>query len=105
MTVVCSMASFGSSVQVRHGATCQKSMLRTTCYNRFVRWRRAGVWDQIMNALAAGARSHSPDGRKRTIALARHVRSEPCTFAVEHHLQPCRLGCPGAIQPEILHSV
>ena len=27
MTVVCSMASFGSSVQVRHGATCQKSMV------------------------------------------------------------------------------
>jgi transposase len=23
---------------------------RTTCYNRFVRWRRAGVWDQIMEA-------------------------------------------------------
>jgi transposase len=21
---------------------------RTTCYNRFVRWRRAGVWDQII---------------------------------------------------------
>ena len=27
---------------------------RTTCYNRFVRWRRAGVWNQIMDALAAG---------------------------------------------------
>jgi transposase len=27
---------------------------RTTCYNRFVRWRRAGVWDQIMETLAAG---------------------------------------------------
>ena len=27
---------------------------RTTCYNRFVRWRRAGVWDQILDALAAG---------------------------------------------------
>src|SRR5438034_1680692 len=27
---------------------------RTTCYNRFVRWRRAGIWDQIMEALAAG---------------------------------------------------
>ena len=27
---------------------------RTTCYNRFVRWRRAGFWDQIMSALAAG---------------------------------------------------
>ena len=27
---------------------------RTTCYNRFVRWRRVGVWDRIMDALAAG---------------------------------------------------
>jgi transposase len=26
---------------------------RTTCYNRFVRWRRAGIWTSIMNALAA----------------------------------------------------
>jgi transposase len=25
----------------------------TTCYNRFVRWRRAGVWDQLMDALTA----------------------------------------------------
>ena len=25
----------------------------TTCYNRFVRWRRAAVWDRIMDALAA----------------------------------------------------
>jgi transposase len=24
----------------------------TTCYNRFVRWRQAGVWSRIMNALA-----------------------------------------------------
>jgi transposase len=24
----------------------------TTCYNRFIRWGRAGVWDQIMDALA-----------------------------------------------------
>jgi transposase len=27
---------------------------RTTCYNRFVRWRQAGFWDRIMDALAAG---------------------------------------------------
>ena len=26
----------------------------TTCYNRFVRWRRAGVWAKIMGALAGG---------------------------------------------------
>jgi transposase len=25
----------------------------TTCYNRFVRWRQAGVWDQIMEGLSA----------------------------------------------------
>lgn len=25
----------------------------TTCYNRFVRWRRRGVWSRIMDALAA----------------------------------------------------
>jgi transposase len=29
----------------------------TTCYNRFVRWRRAGVWSRIMNALAT---THDP---------------------------------------------
>jgi transposase len=29
----------------------------TTCYNRFIRWRRAGVWGGIMNVLAA---THDP---------------------------------------------
>ena len=29
----------------------------TTCYNRFVRWRRAGVWSRIMNGLAT---THDP---------------------------------------------
>jgi transposase len=63
---------------------------RTTCYNRFVRWRRAGVWDQIMDALAAGhdpavqmssAFSRRP-GRCRRPAGCRHsqqpaIRSRP----------------------------
>jgi transposase len=26
---------------------------RTTCYNRFVRWRRAGIWESIMQAVVA----------------------------------------------------
>jgi transposase len=26
---------------------------RTTCYHRFVRWRRAGVWDRLMDAVTA----------------------------------------------------
>jgi len=25
---------------------------RTTCYNRFNRWRKAGVWDRLMDAIA-----------------------------------------------------
>lgn len=24
----------------------------TTCYNRFVRWRRAGVWDRLLSAVS-----------------------------------------------------
>ena len=24
---------------------------RTTCYNRFNRWRKAGVWDRLMDAI------------------------------------------------------
>lgn len=24
----------------------------TTCYNRFVRWRKAGVWDRLMDAVS-----------------------------------------------------
>jgi transposase len=28
----------------------------TTCYHRFVRWRRAGVWSRVMDALAAAMR-------------------------------------------------
>lgn len=26
----------------------------TTCYNRFVRWRRAGVWDRLLEAVSEG---------------------------------------------------
>ena len=27
--------------------------MATTCYNRFVRWRKAGVWDRMMDAITA----------------------------------------------------
>lgn len=26
----------------------------TTCYNRFTRWNKAGIWDQIMDAITEG---------------------------------------------------
>ena len=35
----------------------------TTCYNRFVRWRRASIWDRIMEALAAVQGCSCPDDR------------------------------------------
>ena len=25
----------------------------TTCYNRFTRWRKAGVWERLMDAIVA----------------------------------------------------
>jgi transposase len=34
----------------------------TTCYNRFVRWRKAGVWDRIMAAV-----SQAYDGKVQMI--------------------------------------
>jgi transposase len=38
---------------VRHGAICQSGTAHAPpAYNRFVRWRRAGVWGRIMDALA-----------------------------------------------------
>src|ERR1700686_1028270 len=54
MTAACSTASFGSCVPVRCGAIRRRALgPYTTCYNRFVRWRRAGVWSRIIDALAA----------------------------------------------------
>jgi transposase len=47
----------GSFSVLRSGALSrdlpEKYGLYTACYNRFVRWRRAGIWDQTMEALAA----------------------------------------------------
>jgi transposase len=42
----------------------------TTCYNCFARWRRAGVWDQLMNALTA-----SHDAAVQIIDTMRPCRS------------------------------
>jgi len=47
------MASFGCCGPVRRGATYRSASVPTTCYNRFARWRGAGVWSRIMDALAA----------------------------------------------------
>jgi len=30
----------------------------TTCYNRFVRWRKAGIWDRLLNAVSEAYNGH-----------------------------------------------
>jgi len=46
---------------VLHSGAPRRDLLETyashtTCYDRFVRWRRAGIWDQIMEAPPVMAR-------------------------------------------------
>jgi transposase len=58
----------------------------TTCYNRFVRWRQAGIWDQIMKALVA-----AHDGAVQMIAhtcisWARGSISRSCPLRVSTRL-------------------
>ena len=49
-----SMASAGCCDPAHLGAICRIVTVHAPpCYNRFVRWRRAGVWGRIMDALAA----------------------------------------------------
>src|SRR5262245_16904678 len=87
MTVVSSMASSGSCDLGRHGATCRTtSAPYTTCYNRFVRWRRAGVWAKIMSALPG---SHDAEGPRTDIAYRQRgtkettLRQSPLQYAAD----------------------
>ena len=54
---------------------------RTTCYNRFVRWRQAGVWDQIMEALAAG---HDAAAQMIDTSVVRVHQHGSCTADNNH---------------------
>ena len=52
----------------------------TTCYNRFVRWRRAGVWTKIMNALAGA--------HDAAVQMDRHVYCSGASAWGVHHTEP-----------------
>jgi transposase len=47
----------------------------TTCYNRFIRWRRAGVWSQIMEALAG---AHDGDVQMIDTSIVRVHQHAAC---------------------------
>ena len=51
----------------------------TTCYNRFVRWRRAGVWGRIMDSLAAAHDADRPNDRHVHCARASARRHRAMT--------------------------
>ena len=52
----------------------------TTCYNRFVRWRRAGVWAKIMNALAG---AHDAAVQMTTRLLSACISTVPASLGTE----------------------
>jgi transposase len=54
----------------------------TTCYNRFVRWRRAGVWGRIMSALA-GAFDSTVQMIDTSIVPVHQHRRSPLSLTVQ----------------------
>lgn len=62
---------------------------RTTCYNRLVRWRKAGVWDRLMDAITAAhdggiqmidstsVRAHQQKGGQITVSVDHAAGSRP----------------------------
>jgi transposase len=59
----------------------------TTCYNRFVRWRKAGIWDKLLAAVSAAyegkvqmidssvvrVHQHAANGEKKAVAVVAWV--------------------------------
>jgi transposase len=54
----------------------------TTCYNRFVRWRRAGVWGEIMSELA---RAHDPAVQMIDTSIVRVHHCPRASAGCLHH--------------------
>jgi transposase len=49
----------------------------TTCYNRFVRWRKAGVWDRLLAAVSAAFEGEIVMIDEPSRVYRRHFGSEP----------------------------
>lgn len=63
----------------------------TTCYNRFVRWRKIGIWDrifeavskayggdiQIINATTIRVHQHGANGKKQALPATRRCLEQP----------------------------
>lgn len=51
----------------------------TTCYNRFVRWRRAGVWDQIDWLSSQGGKDPEPPANVNPSLIRPHYDGAPAS--------------------------
>src|ERR1700754_3999128 len=64
----------------------------TTCYNRFVRWRRAGVWATIMSALAIAHDASVQMIDTSIVRVHQHgaciVRTRPVKLSITHKCAP-----------------
>jgi transposase len=60
----------------------------TTCYNRFVRWRRAGVWAKLMSALAGAHVRRRADDRHVCYPRASTRRLHGCATVLPRVLLP-----------------
>lgn len=77
---------------------------RTTCYNRFVRWRKAGVWDRLMDDITAAhdgsiqmIDSTSIRAHQQAATAKRGCRSLSRLITRRAHDQdPCRRRCTRA---------
>lgn len=57
----------------------------TTCYNRFVRWRRADIWDRIMQALTV---AHDAAVQMIDTSMVR-VQRASCMWSLTAMVYPC----------------
>ena len=82
---------FWCFVRAHHGATCPSALVhRTTCYNRFARWRKVGVWDRLMDAITA---AHDGDIQMIDSASVRaHQQSATAKGGADHCLGRSRGG-------------
>jgi len=71
-----------------------------TSYNRFVRWRRAGVWDQIMEALAVAHDAGMQDLQSR-YSRPQIMSRQKIVFALTQLLVRWHSPIPPAHLPEL----
>jgi transposase len=73
----------------------------TTCYNRFVRWRKAGVWDRILEAVSQAFDGELQMNDSSCIRLHQHGATLKRGSSSLHgtfprrpdHQDPCARGC------------